>query len=444
VSVEQALRERLAAAMSPAALGAAGAKQSCAEVVEGADVVFAYHPDLPVVPASNMKLVTATALLAYLGPGYRFDTTLLAAAPPRGGVVEGDLYLRGGGDPLLRLPSYADGFAPGGGVYTNFTKLVGLLRAAGVREVTGSVVGDASRYDSLEAVSSWPRRYDEEGDAGPLSALGLDDGFAEAGPPVPAGAPPAEQAAGVLTHLLKKAGIAVGGPPAPGKTPVGATPVAMLVSPPLGDELGEILRESDNTAMELLTKELGLVQFGSGSTAAGARAVRVDLEAQGLPVAGFVNADGSGLSYYDRVTCSLLVAVLEAAGPQSLLVEDLPVAARSGTLEHQFVGTVAAGRVRAKTGNLDGVQALSGWVYPPAWDASPAGGTGQGSAGETGQGSAGEPKALFPQPVAFAVVLNGLSADVDPIMLTDRVALDLAGYVPPEARPPAVGPRTSE
>ncbi len=414
----RSLRAELALATSPAALGAAAARDSCAEVVQGGRPLFEDHPDLPVVPASNMKLLTAKALLAELGPERRFYTAVLAGSLPADGVVHGNLYLRGGGDPLLRLPGYAKGFAPGGGVYTDFAALPRLLKAAGVREVTGSVVGDASRYDSLDTVPGWPVRYELQGDVGPLSALGLDDGFAEAGAPVPEGAPPPVQAAGVLTDLLRQAGIEVAGLPREGKTPAQDKVIATLVSPPLESELGEILRESDNTAMELLTKELGRVQYGTGSTAAGTKAVRADLAAEGLPLRGFVNVDGSGLSYRDRVTCSLLVAVLERSGPDGLLVRDLPVAARSGTLSGQMQGTPAAGRVYAKTGNLDGVVALSGWAYP------------------TGAGAKDDP--ALHRPVVFAIVLNGLSlALVDPFALTFKVAEDIVAFPPAPAVRPA-------
>ena len=419
---ERALQAELSQATSPAALGPGTAKESCAEVVQGGRVIFEDHPALPVVPASNMKLLTAGAVLARLGPERRFYTMVLAASSPVSGVVHGDLYLRGGGDPLLRLPSYAAGFAPGGGVYTDFAALPRLLKAAGVREVTGSVIGDAKRYDSPTTVPGWPARYQAQGDVGPLSALAIDDGFALAGAPVPENGPPAVQAAGILTDMLRQAGIEVGGLPGQGRAPAGAKSIATLASPPLRSELGEILRESDNTAMELLTKELGLAQYGSGSTAAGTRAVRQDLASEGLPMRGFVNVDGSGLSYGDRVTCVLLVAMLERSGPDGLLVRDLPVAGSSGTLAGQMVGTPAAGRVRAKTGNLDGIVALSGWAYPE------------------GAGAHSDP--ALHRPLAFAVVLNGLSLSLpDPFGLTFKVAEDLAAF--PAANPPARAPSQS-
>jgi D-alanyl-D-alanine carboxypeptidase/D-alanyl-D-alanine-endopeptidase (penicillin-binding protein 4) len=333
-------------------------------------------------------------------------------------VLEGDLYFVGGGDPLLREPSYAaSAFPPGSSegkpVFTNVTDLVGDLQALGVHEVTGSVVGDDARYDSLTSVPGWPARYVEEGDVGAMSALGIDDGFAAAGPPVSIGAPPAVQSAGVLTDLLRSAGIDVVGAPAQGLLPAGTRLIAKLVSPSLGAILGEVLRESDNTAIELLTKELGLKEYGSGSTAAGLRAVRADLASDGLPVKGFVNADGSGLSRTDKVTCALLVGVLRRAGPDGLLVRDLPVAGRTGTLAQEMHGTIAAGRVRAKTGTLDDVKALSGWVEPASHQ------------------GAGNPQ--LASPVVFATVLNHLATTLPqpaelPADLTSRVALDIAGY----------------
>ncbi len=187
----------------------------------------------------------------------------------------------------------------------------------------------------------------------------------------------------------------------------------------MGAELGEILRESDNTAMELLTKELGLKERGSGSTAAGLAAVRADLAADGFSLTGFVNADGSGLSRQDRVTCSLLVGVLERAGPGGLLVRDLPVAGRSGTLLDEMKGTAAAGRVLAKTGTLDGVKALSGWALAAARQ--------------------GTDNPALAAPVVFATVLNGLALTLPapgetPAGLADQVALDVAQY----PRAPAV------
>ena len=405
-----ALARTLGKAMSRATLGPRSAGASCAEVAQGDEVVFQDHPHLPVLPASNMKVLTAIALLDEMGPNYRFTTSLDAAVAPAGGVVQGDLYLVGGGDPLLRLPTYAAGVPDGAPVFTDVTRLAALLRTAGGHVVTGGVIGDDARYDSERTVASWPAAYSEQGDVGPLSALDIDDGLEAVGTPLPAGAlPAAVRSAGIVSGLLRAAGVTVDGAPGSGRAPAGAHVLARLVSPPLGEILGEVLRESDNTAMELLTKELGLKERGAGSTAAGLKAVRADLSADGLPLQGFVNLDGSGLSRSDRVTCALLVAALQRAGTKSVLVKDLPVAGRSGTLAADLKGTVAAGRVDAKTGTLEGVKALSGWVQPVK-----------------GQ-SPGNP--MLASPVVFSTVLNDVPASVaNPGAMTDRVALDIAQY----------------
>jgi serine-type D-Ala-D-Ala carboxypeptidase/endopeptidase (penicillin-binding protein 4) len=412
LAASRRLDAALASAMSPQALGAGAAANSCAEVVQDGRVLYQDHADLPVIPASNMKLVTATALLDKLGPSYRFQTSVMVAQEPVGGVVHGNLYLVGGGDPVLRLPSDAPS-APGPEPYSNFTGLAKEIKSAGVREVTGSVVGDDTRYDSLRTVPGWPARYEEEEDVGPLSALDVDDGLATAGGGLNLGLPPAVQAAGILTNLLHSAGIGVQGGPTSGKTPAGSKLLVKLVSPPLSQILGVVLRASDDTAMELMTKELGLKERGTGSTAAGTAAIRADLAADHLPLKGVVIADGSGLSRSDRVTCALLVALLQRAGPNGLLVKDLPVAGRSGTLVSELNGTTAAGRVYAKTGTLDYVKALSGWVEPLL-----------------GQGG-GNPQ--LAAPVVFATVLNDLAPALPnphdtPAGLTDRVALDVAEY----------------
>lgn len=410
---KQQLSDNLKAALSAKRLGVAGAAKSCAEVAQDGWVLFADHPSMPVVPASNMKLLTATAVLDELGASYTFRTTLEAAAAPVDGVVSGDLYLVGSGDPLLRLPRYAAHIMGGDKVFTSVTGLVAQLKAAGAREVTGSVVGDDSRYDSMRSVPGWPSRYAAEGDVGQLTALDIDDGFALGGAPLRPGTPPAQQAAALVAQLLRKAGVSVDGAAISGPAPSGLVKLAVVTSAPLGQLLGEVLRESDNTATELLTKELGRSVSGVGSTAADTAAVRAVLKAHGLSVNEMVNTDGSGLAPTDRLTCATLLGVLEQAGPKSLLVEDLPVAGRSGTLAGVLKGTPAAGRVRAKTGTLDHVKALSGWVAP-----------------RRGQGG-GNP--ALAQPVVFATVLNGLplsfsnpketSAD-----LTDQVAIAIAEY----------------
>lgn len=340
----------------------------CAVVVDtSGTIVLDHRGNEPVVPASTTKLVTATAALLALGPDARFRTTAVAGGPVVDGTVNGDLVLVGGGDPLLATADYLARFERQPQIATSFESLVQQLVDSGVQRITGSVVGDESRFDRDRYVASWPDRYVAQDQIGPLSALTVNDGWAEypAAPgayrdlvPTP---DPAAHAAGVLTFLLEVRGVDVVGPPRAGPPPPGAVELAAVESPPLQQVVTQLLQESDNLTAELLMKELGRLG-GSPSTAAGtARAMEV-LAGAGIDLSGAVIVDGSGLSPDDRATCHLLTDLLGRPETGPLLVEGLPVAGQSGTLTRRFVDTPLAGHLRAKTGSLNSVSSLTGVV----------------------------------------------------------------------------------
>ncbi|MEX2613776.1 MAG: D-alanyl-D-alanine carboxypeptidase, partial [Gaiellaceae bacterium] len=128
----------------------------------------------------------------------------------------------------------------------------------------------------------------------------------------------------------------------------------------------EMNRESDNFVAEMLLKELGASMARRGSTVAGARVVREELVAAGVPVAGVLIADGSGLSRLDRLTARALVAILRigAADPamRDAFVTSLAVAGVSGTLKRRLDRRSTRGRVIAKTGTTSVASALAGFV----------------------------------------------------------------------------------
>ncbi|MGH9076175.1 MAG: D-alanyl-D-alanine carboxypeptidase, partial [Acidimicrobiales bacterium] len=132
----QQLTRALAAVTSAGSLGAA-ATTTCLEVDQGSSVLFELHPEMELVPASNLKLFTAVAAMAELGPDYHFTTSVEATAAPAGGIVTGDLFLVGGGDPLLRTPDFVNGLPNATPLYTSFTQLAAEVHAAGVTEITG-------------------------------------------------------------------------------------------------------------------------------------------------------------------------------------------------------------------------------------------------------------------------------------------------------------------
>ena len=123
-----------------------------------------------------------------------------------------------------------------------------------------------------------------------------------------------------------------------------------------------MIGQSDNFTAESLTKELGLHAVSDGTTAAGVTAARDALTKAGLPMQGVAIVDGSGLDRSNRLTCDLLAAVLDRVGSSSTIAAALPVAGRSGTLAERFIGSPAAGRIRAKTGSLRNTRALAGFA----------------------------------------------------------------------------------
>ncbi|MEO5680165.1 MAG: D-alanyl-D-alanine carboxypeptidase/D-alanyl-D-alanine-endopeptidase, partial [Acidimicrobiales bacterium] len=243
----------------------------------------------------------------------------------------------------------------------------------------------------------WKPSYLANGEVAPLSALLVDDGRDPANKPV---GDPALQFAQVLTDRLRAAGVQVAGPPSVGAA-TGRVTVATQPSRPVSELVAQMIRESDNTTAELLLKEVGRVGGGAGTTEAGLTAAKAALAKLGLPVGPLAARDGSGLDRADRATCALLLTALVSAGRASPLADSLPVAGVSGTLQKRFVNSPVVGRLRAKTGTLDGVSSLVGWVDP----ATPG-----------------------PPPLAFAVVANGVPGSLDVARLSDRVGLALGAW----------------
>ena len=377
--------------------------QSCLVVQVGGRTIYARGPDQPLIPASTLKLLTAEAAVAVLGADTRLSTVMKADGPPTGGVVGGDLQVVGGGDPIIESDARAARSPRQPVVRTRIEDVAQAVVAAGVRQVNGGVRADEGRYDRERARPGWKPSYQTSGQVGPLSALLVDDGQDAAGKPTPQ---PALHFAQVLTDQLRARGVQVVGAPSLGAA-TGSVTVAAKESLPVRELVAQMLRESDNTTAELLVKEVGRKAAGAGTTEAGLGALKAALAAKGLPVGPLSTRDGSGLDRGDRLTCSLLVATLVAAGRTSPLADSLPVAAVSGTLQKRFVNTPVAGRLRAKTGGLDEVSSLAGWVDPASDGAGP--------------------------PLAFAVVANGVPKGLDVNRLSDRLGVALGTW--PDAPP---------
>jgi D-alanyl-D-alanine carboxypeptidase/D-alanyl-D-alanine-endopeptidase (penicillin-binding protein 4) len=323
-----------------------------AYVVDMSDgsVLYAHRDSLALAPASNEKLfVTATALMKF-GASATL-TTSLAAAPgvqvDESGVLHGDLYLVGGGDPTL-------GDA-------GLSALADQLAQSGVTRIDGAVIGDESAFDTLRGGPD--SGYKPDSDLGGwLTALSWRHGHAGA-------AGPARSAATEFATLLKARKIIYERKPrsgnlsavAGGGVAANAEPLATLASPTVGNLIAMTNVPSENFYAEMLAKALGAHYGSGGTTAAGLAVARTQLATFGIHPK---LVDGSGLSRLDRTTARQVVRLLERMDGQDTAATwhaSLPLAGKSGTLKTRMRTTAAAGRCAAKTGTLIGVSALSGY-----------------------------------------------------------------------------------
>jgi len=310
-----------------------------------------------VMPGSNLKLLVAATALSVLGPDYAFTTGLHGFLTD--GVIQGNLWVVGGGDALLARDGYEERQIYPSTAPTRIEQIVGLLQTRGVTRVTGSVVGDESRYDTERYTPSLGLGI-KGSDSGPLGALLVNDGWVTGDEIKDEN--PAFAAAREITDVLRAGGIEVGGEPLVGAVPADVALVAELKSAPLTEYLADMLTNSDNNSADLLLKEIGL-RTGDGATRTGGIAAVVRyLGEQGLPVDGLALSDASGLDRGNRVPCTLIQSILEQDGGFGPLGSGLAVAGQSGTLRRFFTETAAVGRLRAKTGTLTGVKALSGFL----------------------------------------------------------------------------------
>ncbi|MFL5845794.1 MAG: D-alanyl-D-alanine carboxypeptidase/D-alanyl-D-alanine-endopeptidase [Solirubrobacteraceae bacterium] len=294
-------------------------------------------------PASNEKLlVTSTALLKY-GPDARLRTILEAESDPVDGVIDGDVALVGAGDPYLTT--------------TRLRSIAGQLKAQGVEEITGKVLGDGTFFDNRRGSYDSAYAYDPDL-GGSLGGLVLDYGR---------GPNPAQYAAEKLRDTLLAADIIVRKGPHAGTLGEEGVPVASVTSDPISTILAKINVPSDNFAAEMLLKTLGGAFGTAGTTTAGATVVRETLAELGVTARPY---DGSGLSRADQVSpreiTDLLTEMAALPGTGLALRSSLPVAGKTGTLASRMRGTAAAGRCRAKTGTLRSVSALSGYCATPS------------------------------------------------------------------------------
>lgn len=334
---------------------------SCLAVQVNDAPLIARNTDVQLIPASNVKVITAAVALDVLGAGATFTTTVVGPAPVNG-VVEGDVYLVGGGDPVLSENWYtqqADGRKRPPFNVTDVNALADALQAAGVTSITGSVIGDDSRYDDERFPPGWSDDIRASADGTPVGALVINDSTtATAGH----GSNPTSSATKTFVSLLDDRGISVGGGTDAGVAPAGLSVLGSVTSAPLVDILHEMLATSDNLTAEMMVKEIGYVGGVGGTRAGGLQIITERLAAWGLATTGVQLTDGSGLSRDNQLTCSLLVGVLARGSASDPVGAGLAVGGEDGsTLADSFQQDGVVGVLQGKTGTLSSVKSLSGY-----------------------------------------------------------------------------------
>jgi serine-type D-Ala-D-Ala carboxypeptidase/endopeptidase (penicillin-binding protein 4) len=333
--------------------------------------VYQHNGSAMLLPASTQKMVVAASALIAIGPEHRLTTRVaVPALPDADGVVHGDLLLVGGGDPALSTNTFGKRVMPER-PRTSIERLADRVVEAGVRRVTGHVLGDPNIFPLEPAARGWPDRYFTSLDATRVSGLTVDGGRRirmQGGRYIgEAAANPAAEAAAALRRALEERDVVIdqGSGWTRERTTTGHE-IARVGSPHMRDLLRYMVQRSDNHLAEALFKSVGLAVAQDASFAGAARSAQQTLAPIGLDWHGAVLADGSGLSREDRLSANLL-AGLDVAMTRSSLGREwqelMAVSGRSGTLRRRLSGTVAEGRLRGKTGSLRDVRSLSGTVH---------------------------------------------------------------------------------
>ncbi len=382
------------------------------------EVLYSRNPDSAVNPASNIKLVTTAAALSLLGPEHRFLTRLFTTkGARRGDTIDGDLYLRGGGDPWL--------------VTADLYELAGSLHALGIRTIKGGIIVDSTAFDRDElppafdqkdefaayramssasavnfntfvvhvrpgaavgetakavldpALPSIPVRSTITTEAGSRNqvtvekelkegrlalafagTIGVDAKVAHYRYPV---ADPTTHAGEVLALVLKERGIKVGKRSVKaGSVPRNAEALATHASQPLSTLIRGVNKLSNNFMAEQILKALDLSDDHAATFAGGLARVRAHLESLGIPSEGLRLTNGSGLYDANRISAAQLTALLVATYDDFRISADflasLPISGADGTMRRRLKDSAATRYVRAKTGTLNECSALSGYA----------------------------------------------------------------------------------
>ena len=385
--------------------------------LSGPGIPTVYNADVSMNPASTMKLVTTYAALEMLGPTHQWKTEFYTDGTLNNGILQGNLYLKGGGDPKLNMEK--------------LWLLMRDLRANGVQQITGDLVLDRNFFEQPQLpvfnddgndenkpflvkpdalmVNLKALRFVARNDSGkvlvsvepPIASIRIDNqvkainakqctGDVRYNPVTQADGSVivtvsgqladgcnsqtylslldhATYTAGAVRAIWKELGGSIQGQDRQASVPKGAKLLARAYSPDLAEIIRDINKYSNNTMAQQLFLSLG-AQFrtdADGDDAKAAqRVIRQWLAKKGITAPHLVMENGSGLSRAERVSAREMAQMLQAAWKSPYAAEfisSLPIAGKDGTMRKRLKTTAMNGQAHIKTGTLNTVRAISGF-----------------------------------------------------------------------------------
>jgi serine-type D-Ala-D-Ala carboxypeptidase/endopeptidase (penicillin-binding protein 4) len=325
------------------------------------DTIFKYNSKKPMIPASNTKLFTTATALELMGGEYPLRTVLATTDKNlKDGTINGNLYLKGYGNSLF--------------TEDDINRMASELRDKGITKITGNIVGDDSYFDEIYERSKWIVDGHQTVQLPPISALVIDRNtkivyrrvHGHVRRYISFFKDPPYDAAMILERSLLHHGIKVYGKAIKGKTPADTIELASS-NVLLKDLIKKINKHSDNFLAECLFKTLGAYATDhQGNSFYSTQTVLDFIDNNGIYAKGLSLVDGSGISKYDNITTCAVVGLLEKMYFDlknfPFFYNSLSIAGVDGTLVDRMINTPAQNNFRGKTGTLNGVSSLSGYL----------------------------------------------------------------------------------